>query len=246
MGLELLRSGQWVARIQWALHLWLFQGRNSLGREGGGWGCPSFQTDHASPLRSVCFTFLFYFLFLPDAWDLTLLLIIFSERSRKFLKDRKKKKEKKKEMASRTLYKCEHVCRGADPSWKMTLWKRPSVPNSWAAASLLWLLLYHFPSDEADQDKSAFLSLCLGPAPSLCQLLLCWGSWVWEILPGSFESICSSTRRDGVSSGSHGSRDTTNKTVPGFRGWRVKASLAPQHCLRSSWAAIYPWSPKAR
>ena len=63
---------------------WLFQSRNSLGWLGGGWGRPSFHTDQTSPLRSVWVTFLFYFLFLPVAWDLTLLLIIFSERSGKF------------------------------------------------------------------------------------------------------------------------------------------------------------------
>lgn len=135
-----------------------------------------------------------------------------------FRKKEEKKVRKRKE--SRKKEKTSGVFMGTMGAWaclqgasrKMNLWERPLVPNSWAAASLSWLLLYHFPCKEADQDKSAFLPLCLGPALSLCQLLVCWGSWVWENPPGSSMFVCSSTYADGVSSGSHGSRDTTNKS----------------------------------
>lgn len=139
---------------------------------------------------------------------------IFKRRKGGKVEKKKENKEKKEKKKRQTRHSCErdHVCWGADPSWKMVLWKKPMVPNSWAAASLLWLLLYHFPSDEADQDKSAFLPLCLGPAPSLCQLLVYWGSWVWENPPGSSMYICSGACADGVSSGNHGSRNTTNKS----------------------------------
>lgn len=105
----------------------------------GLWECPSFQTDLPSPQRDVCFTSLscfssiFTWCLRPDPSTNS-----FHWKIREIFK--RGKKDRKREKTSRTLYEREHVCRSADPAWKMIPWKRTLASNSLAAASLLWVL----------------------------------------------------------------------------------------------------------
>lgn len=243
MGLEFLRSGQWVARIQWALHPWLFQGRNSLGREGGGSGCPSLQTDQTSPLRSVCFTFLFYFLVSPDAWDLTLLLIIVFEISGKCFKDKGKKKRKgqAEPYTNVSMFAGEHTLLGKRFFGRGLRCHIVELPPVFYDSFFIISPLMR----QIKTNPHSF--------PSVWGLLLAFVSCCFAAVLGFEKSrlaasslFVAALAEMGCHLGTMATETQQTKAVPGFRGWGVKSSLAPQHCLRSSWAAIYPWSPKAR
>ena len=89
--------------------------------------------------------------------------------------------------------------------------------------------------------------------PSVWGLLLAFLSCCSAEVPGFEKSrlaasslFVAALAEMGCHLGTMAAETQQTKAVPGCRGWRVKSSLAPQHCLRSNWAAIYPWSPKAR